>query len=215
MKNATLLVALATFALAGAVHAEVLWDQSAYDPFGAGLYNSVSGSPPLGITAYSVCDVHVGETWNMDGMTTWFTLIDGGWGTGITQGHIHVFPKVGSLPINGTDDPAASVVVPMNATVDGSSWRVHAAGFSIPLAPGDYWIGMTPIAPSGPFGPEINLSTTAHFGDDSPTLDPFDFIGGPGWFVLTPGVDATLQIEGSRPTSVDSRTWAGIKAIYR
>lgn len=216
MKNATLLIALAMFALVGAAHAEVLWDQSAYDPFGAGMYNSVSGAPPFGSTVHTVCDVHVDESWNISGMSTWFSLLDGGWGTGITQGYLHLFPKVGSLPIDGTDDPATSIVVPMTAVIEGSAWRVNATGFSIPVPPGDYWMGMTPIAPSGPFGPEINFSTTAHYGDDSASFDPFGFIGGPGWFLPGGGgLDGTLLIEGTRPTPVEAQTWTGIKTLYR
>ena len=197
--------------------ATVLWDQSDYDEFGAGYFNSVSGGPPFGITMYGVCDVTVtGTGWNVDTITQWYSFLDASWGTAITQGHLHVFPKTGPLPIDGTDDPAISVLVPMTGAMDGPTWAVSATGLSLNLAPGSYWIGLTPIAPSGPFGPEIHMSSLTHLGDDTASFDPFGSFGPPSsWFVMNPGVDASIRVEGSAPTPVDGTSWAQLKALYR
>jgi len=203
--------------LTAPVGAAVLWDQSSVDEFGAGFFNSVSGAPPFGVTMYAVSDVTVsGQSWNIDSITTWYSFLDPSWGTAITQGHLHVFPKGGSLPIDGVDDPTVSMLVPMTGVMDGATWRVSATGLNLNLLPGSYWIGMTPIAPSGPFGPEIHLSCTNPIGDPTPSYDPSGFYGPPAtWFVSNPGVDASILIEGNQPTAVESTTWSQVKNLYR
>ncbi|MBZ0269628.1 hypothetical protein K8I85_15865 [bacterium] len=216
MKKVTTLVAFATLALAGLAHADVLWDQSDVDPFGAGTFDSISGSPPFGLTVYAVSDITVdGISWNIDTITTWYSFIDGGWGLGIVQGAVSVFPKTGPFPVDGTDDPTLSAIVPMSCVMEGSTWKLTASGLGLSLPAGDYWIGITPEASSGPFGPEIHMGSATHIGDDTAAFDPFSFIGGPGWFSPGAGLDASILIEGTRPVPVDDATWAGVKALYR
>jgi hypothetical protein len=209
----TILAALAI--LAAPVSADVLWDQSDYDPFGAGFFNSVSGGPPFGITNFVVSDVTVdGSGWNVSSITTYYSFLDVTWGTAISEGHLCVFPRTGPLPL-GTDDPTTTVVVPMTGVDIGGVWQITAAGLNLDLAPGDYWIGITPIAPSGPFGPEIHLGAATFVGIDVASYDPFAFPGPPAWFNYNPGTDATILIEGTRPTPVEDTTWSQIKSIYR
>jgi len=216
MNKVTTLVALSIFAVAGTVQAEALWDQSDYDLFGAGFFNSVSGGPPFGITNHVVSDVTVnGNGWHVEAITTYYSFLDPTWGTAITQGHLHVFPKIGPLPIDGTDDPTLSPVVAMTGTDIGGVWQVSATGLSLDLSPGEYWIGITPIAPSGPFGPEIHMGTITFVGAETATYDPFAFPGPPAWFNFNPGIDASILIEGTRPTTVESTSWSRIKATYR
>jgi hypothetical protein len=129
---------------------------------------------------------------------------------------VHVFPKTGALPVDGTDDPTLSVLVPMTGVMVGGTWEVSASNLGLNLGPGSYWIGITPIAPSGPFGPEIQMSCTNPMGDATASFDPFGTFGPPSlWFVFNPGVDASLLIEGSQPTPVENTTWSQLKALYR
>lgn len=215
MKTAPILAALVAAALAGPVQADVLWDQSA-DPFGAGFFNSVSGSPPFGITQYVVSDVTVPASgWYVETITTYYSFLDPFWGTSISEGHVNVFPKTGALPVDGTDDPTISMLVPMTGTDIGGMWQVQATGLGIVLPAGEYWIGITPVAPSGPFGPEIHLGSTTFLGAETASYDPFQSPGPPAWFNFNPGTDASIKIEGANPTSVDAFSWTRVKSLYR
>ena len=217
MKLVTTLAALAVLTSTGTTRADVLWDQSNYDVFGAGFFNSVSGSPPFGLTVYTVSDITVdGSGWHVESISTYFTNIDATWGDVVSQGYLNVYPKIGSLPIDGTDVPAAHPTVAMTATDLGNGvYQVTASGLNLDIAPGDYWIGITPIAPSGFFGPEIQFSTSTFLGAEAASWDAFADPGPPAWFNFQPGVDPALLIEGTRPTPVDGSSWGQLKALYR
>jgi hypothetical protein len=198
--------------------ADVLWDQSNYDTLGAGFFDSVSGSPPFGLTTYTVGDITVGGSgWHVDKITTYYTRIDPNWGIGITQGYLNLFPKTGSLPVDGADDPTAGTPVALTSTSFDDRFEISAAGLNLELAPGEYWIGITPVAPSGFFGPEIHMSSLTFLGDASASYDPFAFPGPPAWFLFNPGVDAAMLIEGTPhgPLAVAPSTWGDVKALYR
>lgn len=204
--------------LAQGAGADVLWDQSDFDMFGAGYFNSVSGDPPLGVTMYGVNDVTVGgEGWHVESISTYYSALDPGWGSAITEGKLHVFPKSGPLPVDSTDDPAASMTVPMTGTFDTDHIVVTASGLDLDLPAGDYWIGITPVAPSGPFGPEIQMSSFTLMGDATASDDPSGSFGGPGWFVFNPDLDATILIEGvvNTPTPAQEMAWGQLKNLYR
>lgn len=216
MRKLTMLLSLSMFFLASPGRSEILWDQSDYDLFGNGFFNSVSGGPPFGITMFAVSDVTVsGAPWHVDTINTYYGFISGTWGDAISQGHLHVYPKTGSLPIDATDIPTASPLVPMTGTNIGGVWHVQATGLNLDLAPGEYWIGITPIAPSGPFGPEVQMSSLTLIGEDTASYDPFQFPGPPAWFNFTPDHDMAMSIEGTSPVSVESTSWSRIKATYR
>ena len=85
----------------------------------------------------------------------------------------------------------------MSATLQGDHFVVTASGLRLYVAPGEYWIGITPRAPSGFFGPEPHLATMTLVGDATASLDPYAFPGPPGWFNFNPGVDAVISVEGS------------------
>jgi hypothetical protein len=212
--KATLLTAILSLILATAASAEVLWDQSDYDPFGAAYFNSVSGSPPFGSTTYAVSDVTVDGGWHVESITTYFSALDVTWGTAIFEGHVHVFPKTAALPDAG-DDPALSMVVPMSGVLVGDHWEVTASGLSIDLDTGEYWIGLTPVAPSGPFGPELHLGAIAAVGDATAAIDPAGFIYPATWSAPNPATDASILIEGARPVPVEDLGWGELKADYR
>ncbi len=198
--------------------AEVLFEQTGFDPWGAGFFNSESGSPPFGITQHAVNDVTVdGTGWNIDTITTFYSALDQAWGYGITEGYVHVFAKTGALPIDGVDDPTASPLVPMSGVLNVDHWVVTATGLNLNLAPGDYWIMTTPIAPGGIMGPEIHLASDTLIGDATASYDPFAFPGPPAWYNLSPGVDAAMVIEGtgSSSTAVEAGTWGQVKSLYQ
>ena len=205
--------------LASTASADVLWDRSSFDAFGAGFFNVDAGGPPFGITMYTVHHVVVGGGgWTIDSITLYYSALDPAWGTGIANGTLHVFDKTGPLPIDGTDDPTASPIVAMSGTLDADHWVVTASGLDLALAPGEYWIGITPIAGAGPFGPEIHLaSLDPPSGDDSASYDPFAFPGPPAWLNFNPGYEASILIEGTEegPVSVEASSFGGVKALYR
>jgi hypothetical protein len=213
----TTLLTLALLTIAAPSRGAVLWDQSDYNLFGGGFFNSVSGGPPFGVTMFAVSDVTVtGAPWHVDTISTYYSVLDPSWVEAISQGHLHVFPKSGPLPSDVTDDPAASPLVPMTGTnLDGGVGLVQATGLNLDLAPGEYWIGITPVAPSGPFGPEIQMSSHTLIGADTATFDLFAFPGPPAWFNFNPGLDQAMRIDGTGPVSVESTSWSRIKATYR
>lgn len=216
MSKATIALALVTAALSQSAHADLLWDQSDFNQLGNGYYNSVSGSPPFGSTQYVVSDVTVIGSWHVESVTTYFNAINPSWGDAISEGYLHIFPKTASAPITGTDIPAAGATIPMTGvSVGGGVVEVRATGLAVDLSAGDYWIGITPIAPSGPFGPEIQMSSFTFYGAETSSYDPFQFPGPPAWFTFNAGIDQSIKVEGTRPVSVESTSWSRIKAQYR
>jgi hypothetical protein len=205
--------------LAQTASADVLWDRSNYDAFGPGFFNVDAGSPPFGLTVHTVNHVSVGGAgWTVQSITTYYSALDPAWGTGIVNGYLHVYDKTGPLPIDGSDDPTASPLVAMSATFNGDHWAVTASGLSLPVGPGEHWIGITPIAGAGPFGPEIHLaSLDAPSGDDAASYDVFAFPGPPAWFHFNPGLEGSILIEGvtEDPVSVEARSFGNVKALYR
>ncbi len=207
--------AVVLVALAQTAGGAVLWDQSDYDVWGAGFYNAESGAPPFGMTVFSVNHITVDNVWLVDSITTYYSALDPVWGDGIAQGYLHVFGKTDPLPVDGTDDPTASPLVTMSGTLDGDHIVVTASGLNLSLEPGEYWIGITPIAASGPFGPEIHLSSLTLMGDATASYDPFAFPGPPAWINFNPGVDASILIEGVITVANQEMTWGGIKSLYK
>jgi hypothetical protein len=196
--------------------ADILWDQSDFDAFGPGFFNVDAGSPPFGMTVFAVNHVTVDASgWAVDSISAYFSALDPVWGAGIIEGYLHVFDKTGPLPIDGVDDPAASPMVAMSAVLESDHWVVTASGVNLNLTGGEYWIGITPVAPSGPFGPEIHLASMTLIGDATASYDLYAFPGPPAWFNFNPGVDASLLIEGSMAVPVENSTWGGVKTLYR
>jgi len=207
------LAAVFVLAMVTGASAQVLWDQSDFDAFGPGFFNSESGSPPFGSTNHTVNHVTVPGNWNITKITTYYSAVDPAFAGGIFQGYLHVWPKTGPMP---TEDPAASPVVLMTGTVlpgpNGEYIEVSTVDLDMMLVAGEYWIGITPIAVA-PFGPEIHMSSISSYGDASPSYDVFGFPM-PMWFNMVAGVDAALLIEGSGPVPNESRSVGSIKAQF-
>lgn len=195
MKAKTVLAVAALALGASMASADVLWNQ-APDLAQNGFYNSISGAPPFGVTAYVVGDITVpAGGWNVDSITMYFGDIESGgsWQTSVTQGRLYIQPKTGSLP---TAAPSGALI-PMSATslfdntYQQAYYAVTASGLAQVLAAGDYWIGITPAAPGGFFGPEIGLSSSGVLGSTSADYDA----GFPSWAALT--TDAAITVNGT------------------
>jgi len=207
-KIAVLCVVLMAAQLASA---EVLWDQPRDPGWMMGWFNSESGGPPFGMTWHGANDVTVDAGWNVDSITSYYSALDPGWGLAITQGYLHVFPKTGAVPV---EDPTLSSVVAMSGALFGDYVEVTASDLGLYLPPGDYWLGLTPIAPAGMMGPEIQIPTTMFLGSETVSFDAYGMP--PGWFVYNPGMDAAMLVEGTMAgTPVEETTWGSVKAMYR
>jgi hypothetical protein len=197
---------LSLLSLASTPGAEVLWDQSTLDLNGPGIANSYS--PGFGgFVIHGVDDVTVtGSGWTVESITQYYSSWNFDWPGAVTTGYLHIAPKTGALP---TFDPTTDVQVPMTAAfLNGDVITVTASGLSVPLAPGDYWIGITPVAPAGISG--ANLQWPAQpVGVDMASYD------GTAWTNFYPGWDGAMTVEGMRPVSVDEASWGGIKSLYR
>ena len=107
-----------------------------------------------------------------------------------------------------------SPLVPMSGVLVGDHFEVTASGLGLFLAPGDYWLGITPIAPGGMWGPEVQTSAATLIGNETVSYDPY---GTPVmWFVNRPGLDAAMVVQGTVGGSpVEETTWGNVKAMYR
>jgi len=213
--NLTKLVVVSILALASAAGATTLWDQSDFDPFGAGFFNSESGGPPFGMTNHAINHITVDNVWRVDSITTFYSALDPAWADGIIEGYLHVFAKTGPLPDDDLNDPALSPVVPMSGVFNNDHIVVSATDLNLTIEPGEYWIGITPVAPSGPFGPEIHLSSMTLIGDATASYDVYAFPGPPAWFNFNPDVDASILLDGEITTAPTQSTWGAVKSLFR
>jgi hypothetical protein len=206
-----LVVLCVVLMVAQAASADVLWDQPNDPGWMMGWFNSESGSPPFGMTWHGANDVTVDGTWTVDSVTSYYSALDPGWGGAISQGYLHVFPKTGPLP---SEDPTLSPVVPMTGVIVGGIFEVTASGLALTLPPGEYWIGITPVAPAGMMGPEIQIPSTMFLGNETVSYDAYGMP--PGWFVFNPGMDAAMLVQGTvAGTPVEETTWGSVKAMFR
>ena len=155
-------------------------------------------------SSYQVCDIVVeDEGWILDSVTSYFTIGADGcdcW-PGEGDAMLNVFPKVGTLPLP-EDDPTAGTVVPVAFTnVTRSTKAMMASGLGIRLAPGEYWVGLTPIFDEM-FGQEFHLGAASPIGEASAWRNPGDGFGyGASWFKAGalfgfPGWDAAITLYG-------------------
>jgi MYXO-CTERM domain-containing protein len=225
MTQRLVIAALGAAFVAASANAAVLWDQSALNWPGNAYPNSISGAPPFGSTSYTVCDVTVGGGgWTVDSVSMYFGRILSNWDIDVTQGRLNVFAKTGGMP-GATDIPSTGALVPMTAvsffddTVQQAYYKVTAAGLNLNLAPGEYWIGITPVAPGGFFGPELGLAAASTVGDYSPYWSPFTDFGLPPaetWTNYSGNQDAAIQITGvPSPAGLSLLGLAGLAAARR
>lgn len=208
--------------------ADILLNQSQIDvgPNGVGAPNSVS--PGFnGWNAFAVEDVTVGAGgWNITSVSTYFSALS--WNPGsVTTAVLNVFSKTGNSPI-AANNPRANptgqgslVSVTMNGfDVAGNGvWEIRADGLNINLAAGEYWIGLTPVGPTGPFGPDRQWSSTTHNGQSQHVR----FYPDSGWqnagtYYGVPSFDGAMLIQGTTvpaPASLGLIGLGGLLATRR
>ncbi len=175
---------------------DVLHDQSDFvvgGPVFTDYWGLASGIPGLS-------DVTVdGDGWNIERITSYYALDHPEWGGSVTGGYVSVFQKTGPLPLWPDHNPHDSPLVPMSASNAGDHWVVTASALDIDLAPGEYWIGITPISV---YSPDRRLSSGTFLGHATATwhegfgTPPFG--EPPYWYNEHPGVDAAMLIRGTR-----------------
>ena len=203
---------LLAFGAVGTAHADVLWDQSTLDPNGPGIANSES--PGFGgFVVHGVNDVIVdGNGWNVDSLTLYYSTWNFDWQTDVVDAYLHVFPKTGALP---TEDPTLSALVPVTVVFGSDEVEylaITASGLDLDLAPGEYWLSLTPRGPAGVFGANLQWPAVAT-GDDVALY----IVDSPEWIAPYPGYDGAFLVEGTplNPTPVEATTWGAIKSLYR
>jgi hypothetical protein len=146
---------LCAVAVTGGVNGDTLWDQSNYDLAVSAYVDQAFGDFPA-YSTYMVNDIVVGAGgWNVTSVTSYFTVGFGFW-PGSGSGTLNIFAKTGSMPGAG-DDPAAGALVAWTSTDLGDGTQaVTASGLNVDLAPGEYWIGLTPTNDFGLFGQEFH-----------------------------------------------------------
>jgi hypothetical protein len=80
-----------------------------------------------------------------------------------TDARLHTFEKTGSLPDNTTDvvPNTSGTVYTAMITSFGSYLELSVDSLALFLAPGDYWIGLTPILEFATYGQEFHQATAA------------------------------------------------------
>jgi hypothetical protein len=206
-----MIIIMALVLMAGAANAQdILWDQTAgYESWSQGFFNVIGGSGPWGMSAYTCNDVVVpAGGWTIDSIKTYYDSLDPNWGGVVTQAWLFIEPKTSTPP---TGDPTVdATIVPVTVTLMGNNfYEIEAGTLGVVLPEGEYWIGLTPIAPTAD---NIHVGVPA-VGDASPTFDSNGFP--PGWGFWAPGLDAAILIEGLGPVSTEDVSLGSVKALYR
>ena len=208
---------LGLLAFAAAAQADLLWDQSDYDLSFQSWFDSQSGCFPFGMTVHSASDVHIWDYVTINRITTWYTPFNFDTGAA-TQAYLYIAPKTGPLPIDGVDLPQENgslITITVTQNPNDGTWVVEASGLSISLAPGDYWVSLTPILPSGPFGGDTHIRAMGSWGDPS-TFYEYCNGGTSTWTVVPDPLDLSLRIEGAIDiVPTETTTWGETKALFR
>lgn len=183
-------------AMAGAAKADILWNQLPdYDNANAAahadLMSTQFGQP---YAYYGVSDVTVpAGGWTIQSVSTYFSNIN--FGPTTTSAVLNIFPKTGALP-TAANDPRATptgqgtALVPVDVRGIGGATQqpvmtITANNLNIVLAPGDYWIGLTPALPSSFFGAENHWPAATMIGSPSATRY-FDNTTNGAWTAVGP-----------------------------
>ena len=198
MNNAFGFSIAATMVIGGAASADVLY----HNPVGAGGGTAVHqewGDFPT-YSTYLVADFNVPNPgFTLTSVVAPMT-VNGAW-VGVTTARLHLFPKVGSLPL-GEDDPSASPIVPVS--YDPQTGILSTVGLNLDVAAGGYWIGLTGIGDFGAVGRAFTLEGANKAGDPDAARNPggaFNFPAGTDWFPIQTFVnwgwhDIALTVEG-------------------
>lgn len=216
-----LLLTLAALAMmANVASADILWDQSNYDPNYSGFWNSESGCAISwsGATVFAANDIMVGDQVTIQKITTYYDRLEFGIESA-TQAYLWIAPKAGALPVSGTDDPLSQgtlINVTVDAVSDPNAYMIIADGLNLALSPGDYWIALTPIFPAGFWGANYNITSLDPWGDATASWEICAQVNDQIWQNVNPGNDASILIEGTIDVvATEGETWGDLKALFR
>ncbi len=139
-----------------------LWEQL---PDGSG--NFVDQNFEAAFDAYDffmVMDVSFGGAVNITDITTYYTA--GRWPLGAGTATMNIFVNDGSGLPAPVDIPDNGASVATNAVPFGAGQAITASGLNIDLAPGDYWVGLTPEVEFGLYGQQFPEAATPDGGPD-------------------------------------------------
>jgi hypothetical protein len=213
----TVFAVLPLLLLAPVAGADLLWDQSTINLAGQALPNS--NSPGFnGFIAHSVNDITVPSPgWHVTTITQYHAAFNFNW-QNLTQGFVNIQPKTGPLPTAppvAVQSPMSCALDPVQSAIIQQNVFAIRAIVDINLAPGDYWIGITPTAGAGINGANLQWSAV-QVGDPVATystngLPPLNV-----WQNLRPNLDGCFKLEGDIPTvAVEDQAWGSIKSLYR
>ena len=183
----------------GAPRAEavVLWNQGPVDPSGNNIVDQVFPDLPT-FSTYIVGDVSFATAVTITDITGFFLPFITSPGATVSA-ELTLFSKTGSLPAT-TDLPGNLGPFTASYTVASGMAEITVSSLSLNVAAGDYWVGVTPVAPLNPNGQIFHLGATASIGDPSAARNPGGGFGaGTDWFVagnLAPYDDMSLRILG-------------------
>lgn len=201
-----------------AAFADVLWDQPIdTSPTGQSVVDGIA--PGFnGFTVFSLNDMVVPASgWHVESVTTYFS--DLSFNPTVTAAVLNIFPKTGALP-TALNDPRATPLGQGTAVVPVDTRYVEdfqgvmaitAAGLNLDLAPGEYWVGLTPRLSSGPFGADLHWGTATLIG--APTASRDYTLGATPWGNLYGNIDSAFTVQGfavPAPASMALLSLAGL-----
>lgn len=215
-----LLFALVSFALlatGASAQTTVLWDQSDYDALNQlGMWDSVSGCAPFGGSVHYAHDIEIFDQVTITSISTYYTAFNFDTASAV-EAYLYIGEKTGSLPVNGVDLPQENgTLVPITVSTDANGiYVITAAGLAESLAPGQYWVSLTPILPGGIWGPDFHISSLTPWGDVSAW---YEYCGqfAPAWGANFDGLDGSILIEGTVDVVPSEDTsWGEVKTLFR
>jgi hypothetical protein len=226
MTRSRLVGVLVCTALAGAAHADTLWQQlPAYDNFSLpAIQDAIVGAN----ATFGLSDVTVPASgWTINTVSTYFSNLN--FNPTVTTAVLNIFPKSGTLPVVGNDPRPSptgqgTVVVPVDVRDIGGTTQqpvmiISATNLNIVLAPGDYWIGLTPALSGGFFGSDQHWPTEGVIGAQSALRG---FGSGPGATFPWSGVgtllgaapfDLAISVTGTPVPAPSSLALLGLAAL--
>lgn len=145
-------------------YSAVLWNQSRQAKPNQFTYNvsyydrELLDAPDL--STYELAGIVVPSGgWRVNKITVYFEMPSSPekW-LKISQGRLNIFESVADLP-RTNDDPRKGKVVPVNVRIKSGFCLIEAKELKLDIAPGRYWIGLTPISDGGLQGHANHLRT--------------------------------------------------------
>jgi hypothetical protein len=172
--------------------ATVLWDQSQLVDYWAQppIITSQEFPPPDPFGAYSAYTMNDittdGQNWTIQEITVYYSRYStpSPWQSVVTQARMSVIPKTGALPDNSFDGQLVNVTLTPFTQNNVDYLAITASGLDIPLAAGEYWVGLVPLAPLASIGyyQEVPVQTPLLKEDETAWRNPGNGFGaGTDW----------------------------------